>query len=160
MAFGQSSGPPASPKEIEALAELIERLDFGTFRQARHHLGLTQRQANGKFTRAEIAELTERLIEEHGDPDLDDLLTETKLGTPPVVDSAPASGPQPVAKRARSAPTPKKRTPPGRSVPAAAPEPREYSAADEEAAARLPDGLLADELTRRGWCCIPPLADA
>lgn len=157
MAFGQSSGPPASPKEIEALAELIERLDFGTFRQARHHLGLTQRQANGKFTRAEIAELTERLIEEHGDPDLDDMLTETKLGTQPVVDSAPALGPRPVAKRARSAPVPKKRP---SADSAKDSEPGVYSAADEETAARLPDGLLADELTRRGWCCIPPLADA
>lgn len=154
MAFGQSSGPPASPKEIAALAELLERLDFGTFRQARHHLGLTQRQANGKFTRAEIAELTERLIEEHGDPDLDDMLTETRLGTEPATDSASASPPKRSAQRTRSAPIPKKRAATG---PVETSEAVVYSAADEVAAARLPVGLLADELTRRGWCCIPPL---
>lgn len=91
MAFGQSSGPPASPKEIAVLAELLERLDFGTFPQA-----------NGTFTRTEIAGLTERLIEERGDPGLGDLLIETRLGAEPVVDPLSTSAPIPgVSERVR-----------------------------------------------------------
>ena len=61
MAFGQSSGPPASMKQIEFLAALLEEHDFGTFREARHRLGLTQRQSQGKFSVGEASALIERL---------------------------------------------------------------------------------------------------
>ena len=67
MAFGQTSGPPASHRQIETLEGLLELADFGSFREARHRLGLTQRQANGKFTSAEASELIERLTDEFGD---------------------------------------------------------------------------------------------
>ena len=62
MAFGQTSGPPASNKQIEYLASLLEERDLGTFREARHRLGLTQRQANGKFSVGEASELIDRLL--------------------------------------------------------------------------------------------------
>ncbi|HQF95309.1 MAG TPA: hypothetical protein PLS46_14175 [Microthrixaceae bacterium] len=61
MAFGQSSGPPASMKQIEFLESLLQEHDYGTFREARHRLGLTQRQAQGKFSIGEASALIERL---------------------------------------------------------------------------------------------------
>jgi hypothetical protein len=64
MAFGQPSGPPATAKELRTLQELLERAGHRDFRDARGPLGLTQRQAAGKFTRAEAAELIERLTAE------------------------------------------------------------------------------------------------
>ncbi|MFN8052176.1 MAG: hypothetical protein U0Q22_12100 [Acidimicrobiales bacterium] len=70
MAFGQSSGPPASAKQVEYLASLLEEHDYGTFREARHKLGLTQRQANGRFSVGEASELIERLLD--GDPEATD----------------------------------------------------------------------------------------
>ena len=61
MAFGQAAGPPASPKRVAELAEALEALGFDTFKEARHRVGLTQRQAAGKFTNGEIDELLARL---------------------------------------------------------------------------------------------------
>ena len=63
MAFGQASGPPAPSRQIEYLATLLEERSYGTFREARHRLGLTQRQAGGKFTIGEASELIDRLLE-------------------------------------------------------------------------------------------------
>jgi hypothetical protein len=63
MAFGQASGPPAPSRQIEYLASLLEERSYGTFREARHRLGLTQRQAGGKFTIGEASELIDRLLE-------------------------------------------------------------------------------------------------
>ena len=74
MAFGQASGPPATKREVEELELLLEQHDYGTFREARHKLGLTQRQAGGKFTRGEVSELIERLSE--ADPDAPDAAAE------------------------------------------------------------------------------------
>lgn len=67
MAFGQVSGPPASYKQVQALEELLEQADFGSFREARHRFGLTQRQANGKFTSDEAVDLIDRLTAAIGD---------------------------------------------------------------------------------------------
>ena len=61
MAFGQPSGPPAGARDVARLAELVERAGFASFKEARHPLGLTQRQAAGRFTRDEAAALAERL---------------------------------------------------------------------------------------------------
>ncbi len=61
MAFGQAAGPPASPKRVAELAEALEARGFDSFREARHPIGLTQRQAAGKFTNAEVDELLARL---------------------------------------------------------------------------------------------------
>jgi len=61
MAFGQS-GPPASPKQIAYLEALVEKAGFASFRDARRPMGLTQRQAGGKFTKQEASELIDRLV--------------------------------------------------------------------------------------------------
>jgi hypothetical protein len=72
MAFGQQAGPPATAKQVAYLLSLLnaDGYDFAT---GRHHYGLTQRQARGKFTRAEASELIDRLVAkaEGTEPSLD-----------------------------------------------------------------------------------------
>jgi hypothetical protein len=63
MAFGQQSGPPASPKQVQELLELVQRAGHTDFRDARGAMGLTQRQAGGKFTRDEATALIEALAQ-------------------------------------------------------------------------------------------------
>lgn len=120
MAFGQSSGPPASNKQLEFLAALLEEHDYGTFREARHRLGLTQRQANGRFTVGEASELIDRL--QSGEHEFDGVPGRAVLESTIVADRAEQR-----LQRQR-----------------------------EELIAGVPAELLADELTRRGWCCIAP----
>jgi hypothetical protein len=67
MAFGQPTGPPANARRVAELAELLAEPGYDSFREARHPFDLTQRQAAGKFTVAEVDELIERL-----QPDDDD----------------------------------------------------------------------------------------
>ena len=62
MSFGSSSGPPASAKQLEYLDALIAKAGYASFREARHPLGLTQRQASGKFSTGEAAALIETLL--------------------------------------------------------------------------------------------------
>ena len=71
MSFGRQSGPPASAKQIRYLLSLIEKAGHAGFRDARGPLGLTQRQAGGKFTKAEASALIDRLVngEASGDGD-------------------------------------------------------------------------------------------
>jgi hypothetical protein len=64
MAFGQASGPPADARRVAELAALLEERGYDSFREARHPFGLTQRQAAGKFTSAEVDELMDRLQED------------------------------------------------------------------------------------------------
>ena len=61
MAFGQQSGPPASRRQVDDLLTLVQAAGHTDFRDARGPLGLTQRQAAGKFTREEADALIERL---------------------------------------------------------------------------------------------------
>lgn len=63
MSFGQQAGPPASQKQVARLLSLLnaDGYDFAT---GRHHYGLTQRQARGKFTVGEAEELIDRLVAE------------------------------------------------------------------------------------------------
>ena len=61
MAFGQSAGPPATSKQLRELLELVIEAGHLDFRDARGPLGLTQRQAAGKFTRDEADELIAQL---------------------------------------------------------------------------------------------------
>ena len=63
MAFGQQSGPPATHRQVEELLALVEAAGHDGFKDARHPLGLTQRQAAGKFSRDEADALIERLQE-------------------------------------------------------------------------------------------------
>lgn len=68
MAFGQQSGPPATHKQVQQLTSLIVAAGHSDFRDARGPLGLTQRQAGGKFTRDEADELIAQL-EAETDPE-------------------------------------------------------------------------------------------
>ncbi|MGY6500389.1 MAG: hypothetical protein ACXIVQ_05760 [Acidimicrobiales bacterium] len=78
MAFGQHPGPPATAKQIAELTELIHRAGHTDFRDARGPLGLTQRQAGGKFTRDEADEFIARLeAEVDGAP--------PEVGAPPAI---------------------------------------------------------------------------
>lgn len=66
MAFGQQSGPPASHKQLQYLESLLRKAGHDGFRDARGPLGLTQRQAGGKFTKDEASRLIDELLQ--GDP--------------------------------------------------------------------------------------------
>ena len=61
MAFGQHPGPPASSRQVDQLLDLLHAAGHESFKDARGPLRFTQRQAAGKFTRAEADELIERL---------------------------------------------------------------------------------------------------
>jgi hypothetical protein len=61
VAFGQSSGPPATGKQVRELLDLLHAAGHSDFRDARGPMGFTQRQAGGKFTRDEADEFIERL---------------------------------------------------------------------------------------------------
>ena len=62
MSFGKQSGPPASSKQMQYLLSLVQKEGHDDFRSARHPLGLTQRQAGGKFTIGEASALIDRLV--------------------------------------------------------------------------------------------------
>lgn len=133
MTFGQASGPPASAKQLAQLGELLAAAGYASFREARHPLGLTQRQSNGKFTRDEADELAAQLEDGQGRED------------------DPADGPaevQPARSPARHVPR--------RSTPARASRTARPAEGADEVAGAFPDELLADELRRRGWTCTPP----
>jgi hypothetical protein len=69
MTFGRQSGPPASARQMDYLRALVERAGHSGWRDARGPLGLTQRQAGGRFTRDEASALIDRLLKgEDGDP--------------------------------------------------------------------------------------------
>ena len=61
MAFGQQSGPAASPKQVQELLTLLTDAGHADFRDARGPMGFTQRQAAGKFSRDEAAAFIGRL---------------------------------------------------------------------------------------------------
>jgi hypothetical protein len=61
MAFGQQSGHPATARQVRQLTELVVAAGHIDFRDARGPLGLTQRQAGGRFTRDEADDLIARL---------------------------------------------------------------------------------------------------
>jgi|SRR5687768_7098173 len=132
MAFGQSSGPPATAQQLAQLTELLARAGYESLREARHPFGLTQRQAGAKFTRDEAAELIERLT----------AAEDVRAAAAPA---APADAPAPRARpasKAAPAPPPSTRTAPVDAL--------------DASLRKLPDERLARELTRRGWTCTPP----
>ncbi len=128
MAFGQQSGPPATARQVKQLTELVLAAGHTDFRDARGPLGLTQRQAAGKFTRDEADALIARLEAE----------AEAEAG---VGDAGAGSGggepapPPPVVSSERF-------------------DRRE--AQRREALARMPAEALAAELQRRGWVVMEP----
>jgi len=128
MAFGQTSGPPATAQQLTQLVDLLGRAGYDGLREARHPFGLTQRQAGGKFTRDEATELIERLTA------AEDVRT---AGAPAPDPPRPRATPKPAA-----APAASTRTPPADAI--------------EASLRKLPDERLARELIRRGWTCTPP----
>jgi hypothetical protein len=135
MSFGQGSGPSASGKQLEYLLALLQAAGHDSFREARYPLGLTQRQAGGKFTINEASELIDQLTG-----------AAEELSSEPDAASAPAG-----AKAA------------ARSVTADVKAEREAERAAARQAHRQAEilggfraDMLADELVRRGWVCIPP----
>jgi hypothetical protein len=72
MAFGQQSGPPASHKQLQYLEALVRKAGHDGFRDARGPLGLTQRQAGGKFTKDEASTLIDQLL--GADPEVPDVI--------------------------------------------------------------------------------------
>lgn len=136
MAFGQSSGPPASHTQLRELQELLEESGHSDFRDARGPMGFTQRQAGGKFTGPEAAEFIEQLQTElHGD------------GPPPG--SRPSSAAKPPKTTAKAAP---RKTAP-RKIAAKRPA---ASKAGKTALSDVPAEELAAELQRRGWIVAEP----
>lgn len=128
MAFGQQSGPPASRKQMEYLEALVRKTGHDGFRHARHPLGLTQRQAGGKFTKDEASALIDRLLARGGDED----------------------GPAPEGTSGSDDASPSDSQPTGGS-PAMVRAAERRAAQRRQALADLPADLLADELRRRGW---------
>ena len=159
MAFGQQSGPPATHRQMQDLLELVIGAGHVDLRDARGPLGLTQRQANGKFTRDEADVLIEQLQAEAdvaaaaGDAVADAASAAeeaTAEGTRRTSTTAARSGSRSTATR-RATPRPK--TEAGGAV-AAARARREAEAA--KALREASDELLAAELQRRGWVVMEP----
>lgn len=124
VSFGQTSGPPASSKQVSYLLSLVEKAGFTSFADARHPLGLTQRQAKGKFTGREASELIEQLLAAPGSDDTEDAKEDA---TPSFLRTDPAA-----ERRQRAA--------------------EERQAAEHDRVVRgLPADVLANELLRRGW---------
>jgi hypothetical protein len=61
MSFGQSA-PSASPKQVAYLLSLVKQAGHDDFRDGRGPLGLTQRQAAGKFSKSEASTLIDLLL--------------------------------------------------------------------------------------------------
>jgi hypothetical protein len=129
MAFGQSSGPPATGKQVRELLDLLAAAGHSDFRDARGPMGFSQRQAGGKFTRDE-AEAFISLLES-------ELESGAHSGGPPT-----GTAPTPAA-RAGGRPTTSPATQRARS-------------GAETALADVPVEALAAELQRRGWVVLEP----
>ena len=140
MSFGQTSGPPASGKQVDYLLALVKKAGHDGFRDARGPLGLTQRQGNGKFTRTEASALIDRLLEESG---------EGGPGAGPGAGGSSGNGGLFGGGGGGSGGGARG----GDLMPTAA-ERREAEQA--EVLRGMPAGLLAAELERRGWAVSRP----
>lgn len=146
MAFGQVTGPPAGARQLEQLGALLADAGYASFKEARHPFGLTQRQAAGKFTVGEADELIERLEAAAIVADA------TGVDEVEPAPSSPARTPATDRRTARRAGKPAAGTAAGGSG----------VSGNERLAQQLtkvPQELIVAELERRGWCCIPPIAD-
>ncbi len=132
MAFGQSSGPPATGKQLNELLELLDAAGHRDFRDARGPMGFTQRQAGGKFTRDEADAFIEQLQSElYGDG-------------PPAGSTPPAS--------TRATPRPSKIA----SSPSAKRSSTAKRSSSDAALEDISTEDLAAELQRRGWVVLEP----
>ena len=64
MAFGQSTGRPATARQVNELLELLNQAGHTDFRDARGPMGFTQRQAGGKFSADEADAFIQQLNDE------------------------------------------------------------------------------------------------
>jgi hypothetical protein len=131
LSFGQPAGPPATARQLRDLTALVESAGHDGFRDARGPLGLTQRQAGGRFTRDEAEALIARLEGE-----------------------APASGPDAGGPHPPSGPPDPPAAPTGPAPDGPATGTRRQRLARQ--LERVPEDLLVDEVRRRGWSVSPP----
>ncbi len=129
MAFGKQSGPPAPMKQVQYLLTLLQKAGHSDFRDARGALGLTQRQATGKFTIGEASELIEQLEN-----------AENEAAEAADKGETPVAAPLRAVKVARDASAADAR----------------LRGEREQAMKGLPAEVLADELVSRGWMVIAP----
>lgn len=133
MAFGQSSGPAATGKQLRELLELLAAAGHSDFRDARGPMGFTQRQAGGKFTRDEAEELIE-LLE-----------SEDHSGGPPTGSGPPRSSKAASPRSSKIAPR--------RQVSGSSSSSKSHA---KVALDGVPVELLVAELERRGWTVLEP----
>ena len=149
MALGQQSGPPASARLVQRLIELVIQAGHTDLRDARHPLGLTQRQAGGKFTISEAQGLIDQLEAQLEAPQFQEVNAEAQPATDtPDTGAAEAS-------RAAQTPSNSASTQPSQTQ---RPQPVADSRDERRRAAlrKIPDYLLAGELQRRGWIVMEP----
>lgn len=92
MAFGQSAGPAASHRQVAELLELLQHAGHTDFKDARGPMGLNQRQAAGRFTADEAAELIDQLQEaEHQAAQQGEAAPASEPGPAPEASAAPAA---------------------------------------------------------------------
>lgn len=155
MAFGQSSGPPATGKQVNQLLELLAAAGHSDFRDARGPMGFNQRQAGGKFTRDEADAFIEQLeAEVNGDGPPSESSGNASSSSSKIVPRRSASSStsrtnsKPARKPARRA-IPKSTSSPSKSAPA---KQQNQSATLDD----VPSEVLAEELQRRGWVVLEP----
>lgn len=133
MAFGQSAGPAASHRQVAELLELLQNAGHADFKDARGPMGFNQRQAGGRFTADEAAELIDQLQQAEYEADQQAKVEDA---------SAPAAEP-PAATSAKAETKPK-----GMSDEARAEMERAVRAASTKS--------LVLEVRRRGWIVTKP----
>jgi hypothetical protein len=139
VSFGQSSGPPASAKQVAYLLSLLQQEGYAGFRDARGPLGLTQRQGGGKFTTKEASSLIDQLVgasDDDGD----------EPPEPATIDAAGAVSARPARRNATDA----------RSAASAQRAADRLESERIELLRGMPAELLAAELERRGWSVTSP----
>ena len=149
MALGQQSGPPASARLVQRLIELVVQAGHTDLRDARHPLGLTQRQAGGKFTISEAQVLIDQLEAQLEAPQLQEVDPEaqTPTGTPNTGAADASREAQACANATNTQPSPAQ----GSELVADSRDERRRAALR-----KIPNHLLAGELQRRGWIVMEP----
>ncbi|MGY9075604.1 MAG: hypothetical protein ACKVHU_21950 [Acidimicrobiales bacterium] len=105
MAFGQSAGPAATGRQVKELLELLGNLGHADFRDARGPMGFNQRQAGGRFTADEAAELIGQLQAAEHAAEQGDVATAIEEPEPEPEPEKPVSELTDHEKAIRTAPT-------------------------------------------------------
>jgi MoxR-like ATPase len=134
MSFAQGSGPPASAKQMSYLLSLLQASGHQSFRDARYPLGLTQRQAGGKFSTKEASALIDQLAGTSREADDEATAPQGSPRAAKVVDPTVEVRAEREAERAAA----------------------RLAYRQAEVLGGIPADMLAIELERRGWTCSPP----